>query len=356
MLNRLKKSPVSRIAIDPGAFRTRFYSATEGLLLDQPSIAALEMDHPLGGSTSVSTFGDLAAEILMTGIDGYKEVQPVQSDMRNDLGLRIKMLGYFLDHAKHSRLIGRAPEISLVLPHHCDEKTSDQLQQTCRAAGAVKVDIQDASLAAFYSTGLDHSEPCVMLDFGATATRLIAVANGEVVLCQHLDCGGEEIDKSIITGLLERFGLQITSESARQIKHSIAAATRHSFVQCTKNSCQVNCLSVKTNTKTEFRVNSETISEILQPVLEELTNSIKLAFGAIDSKLKDAAYETGIRLHGGGAMLSRIDQLVMSATDLPVEVVKRPLTSSVRGAASTMVDEQTAVELIDPRELASCSF
>ena len=81
MLNRLKKSPVSRIAIDPGAFRTRFYSATEGLLLDQPSIAALEMDHPLGGSASVSTFGDLAAEILMTGIDGYKEVQPVQSDI-----------------------------------------------------------------------------------------------------------------------------------------------------------------------------------------------------------------------------------------------------------------------------------
>ena len=122
MLKRRKKSPVSRIAIDPGAFRTRFYSATEGLLLDQPSIAALDMDHQLGGSTSVSTFGDQAADILMSRVDGYREVQPVQSDMRNDLGLRLKMLGHFLDQARLTGLTGRAPEVSLLLPHHCDAK------------------------------------------------------------------------------------------------------------------------------------------------------------------------------------------------------------------------------------------
>ena len=356
MLKRRKKNPGSRIAIDPGAYRTRFYSATEGLLLDQPSIAALDMDHPLGGASSVSAFGEQAAEILMNGVDGYREVKPVQSDIRNDLGLRSKMLGYFLDHARRSGLTGEAPEISLLLPHHCDAKTSARLQQTCHAAGAVKVDVQDASLAAFYSTGLDKSESCVMIDFGATASRLIAVANAEVVHCQSLIGGGDAIDKAIIAGLLARFELQITSEGARHIKHNIAAATRQSFVQCTRNSCQVNCLSVKTNTMREFRVSSDTISEILQPVLDELTHSIRLAFGAIDSTIKDAAYENGIRLYGGGAMLPRIDQLVMAATDLPVEVVKRPLTWSARGAASTMIDQQSSVELIDPHDLAPCTI
>jgi len=322
MLKRRKQSPVSRIAIDPGAFHTRFYSATEGLLLDQPSIGALDMDHPLGGSTSVSAFGDQAAEILMSGVDGYREVQPVQSDMRNDLGLRLKMLGHFLEQARHSGVTGKAPEISLLLPHHCDAKTSARLQQTLIAAGAAKVDVQNAALAAFNSTGLSKNESCVMIDFGATSTRLI-----------------------------NRFGLQITGESAQHVKHSIAAATRQSLVQCTRNSCQITGLSVKTNSQTEFRVRSETMSELLQPVLEDLTNSIRLAFGAIDSRIKDAAYETGIRLYGGGAMLSRIDQLVMSATDLPVVVAKRPLTWSVRGAASTMLDELTTVELIDPYDL-----
>ena len=356
MLKRRRKNPGSRFAVDPGAFRTRFYSATEGLLLDQPSVAALDMDHPLGGSASVSAFGEEAAEILTNGVDRYRAVQPVQSDLHNDLGLRIKMLGYFLDHAKRSGLTGKAPEISLVLPHHCDAETSARLQQICHTTGAVKVEVQDASLAAFNSTGLDKSDSCVMIDFGATASRLIAVADGEVVHCQSLPCGGDAIDQSIITGLLERFELQATSDAARHIKHNIAAATRQSIVQCSRNSCQVNCLSVKSNTLTEFRVGSETISEILQPLLDEFTHSIRLAFGSIDSKIKDAAYENGIRLFGGGAMLPRIDQLVMSATDLPVEIVKRPLTWSARGAASTMLDKEAEVELIDPNDLAACTI
>jgi len=261
------------------------------------------------------------------------------------------VLGHFLEQARHSGVTGKAPEISLLLPHHCDAKTSARLQQTLIAAGAAKVDVQNAALAAFNSTGLSKNESCVMIDFGATSTRLIAIANGEVAYCQCLPCGGDAIDKAIISGMLNRFGLQITGESAQHVKHSIAAATRQSLVQCTRNSCQITGLSVKTNSQTEFRVRSETMSELLQPALEDLTNSIRLAFGAIDSRIKDAAYETGIRLYGGGAMLSRIDQLVMSATDLPVVVAKRPLTWSVRGAASTMLDELTTVELIDPHDL-----
>jgi len=95
MLNRRKQ--------DPGAFRTRFYSATDGLLLDQPSIAALDMDHPLGGSSAVSTFGDPAEELLNNPVDGFKTVHPVQSDANNDLGLKVKNAGLFSRQSKTIR-------------------------------------------------------------------------------------------------------------------------------------------------------------------------------------------------------------------------------------------------------------
>lgn len=352
MLNRRKQRTPSRFAIDLGAFRTRFYSATDGLLLDQPSIAALDMDHPLGGSSAVSTFGDKAEDLLNNPIDGLKTVHPVQSDANNDLGLKLKMLGYFLDKAKRSGVTNKRPEVSLVLPHHIDEKTSHQLLNTCIAAGVTTVEVHDAALAAYYGAGLDQkgldkTEPCVLIDFGATGSRLIAVVNGNVIHYQKLSCGGDAIDNAIVAGMLQQFDLQITDDTAQKIKHSVAAATPQSFVQCTRNSCQVNCLSVKTNTPTRFRVSSSTISEMLQPLLAELTNSIRFAFAAIDNTIKDAAYETGIRLCGGGAMLSRMDQLVMSATDLPVEVVNRPLTCSVRGAASKMITEQPPVDLVE---------
>lgn len=340
MFSRKKNQPVSQFAIDPGAFHTRFCSPTEGLLLDQPSIAALDMDHPIGGSKAIESFGDQADELISSGLDGLRPIQPIQSDRHNELGLSAKMLGFFLSHARRSGLIGKYPEILLMQSHDCSSRVSAQLQAVCKQSGARKVRVLDAALAAFYATGLKQSAPCIMIDFGATESRIFAIDSGDVVHYQSLPCGGDALDTAIATGLLERFSVQVSDESARDIKHCVAAATPQSMVRCTRKSCQIDCLSVKTNTIKPFRVSSETINQILTPTLQTLSDSIRAVLENIDKPLKDAAYETGIQICGGGALLPRLDQLVMTATNLPVELVRRPLNSNIRGAASSMTEEQ----------------
>ncbi len=348
MLNRRKSYPQDRLAIDLGAYHTRFYSATDGLLVDEPSIGALDIDHPLGGESAVVAFGHNAAERIESNPGQLRSVHPLQSDRHNDLGLSRKMLAHFLSTATRSGLIKKGPEISLVLPHQCDVNTASQLLQTCIGAGALKADYQDAAITAFLGTALDHSKPGVVIDFGATHSRLFAIADNQVQFHQTLSCGGDAIDQAIIKGLLERFDLQVSEAGAREVKHRVGAATEQSIVQHSRQSFQLNCLSLATNTNTQFRIGSETISLILQPMLQQLTHSIRLAFAAVDTHIKNHAFENGIQLCGGGALLSRIDQLVMEATDLPVVVVNRPLTCSVRGAASQMVDAVAPLELTEP--------
>ncbi len=340
MFSRQKNNAAKRFAIDPGAFRTRFYSANRGLLLDQPSIATLDMDHPIGGSKAVVKFGDEAEAVNSQGLDGLRKIRPVQFDQRNDLGLSAKMLSYFLNQATQSGLTSKTTEILLLQHHDCSQSISRQLQKACRASGAKNIQVIDAALAAFYSTELTESDPCIMIDFGTTATRVFAVAGGEVLHYQNLSCGGDAIDQAIAAGLLERFSLQVSEDTAREIKHSVAAATPQSIIQCTRSSCQVDCLSVKTNTMTRFRISSETINDILQPTLARLSSEITTALSRFDSSITQTAYETGIRITGGGALLPRMDQLVIAATGLPVESIRRPLNSSVRGAASTMVEDE----------------
>lgn len=338
MFSRPKKDVAKRFAIDLGAYRTRFYSANRGLLLDQPSVATLDMDHPTGGSKAVINFGDQAEAVHSQGLDGLRTIRPVQFDQRNDLGLSTKMLSYFLSHAVESGMTSSASDILLLTRHDCPEIQSLRWQKTCKDAGARNISTQDAALSAFYSTGLTDADPCIMIDFGATGSRLFALADAKVVHYHSLSFGGDAIDNAIATGLLERFSLQVSADTAREVKHNVAAATPQSIVKCTRSSCQVDCLSVKTNTTTTFRVSSETINEILQPTLRTLSNEIKSAVSDIDSSLRDTAYETGIRITGGGALLPRIDQLVIAATGLPVEAVRRPLNGNVRGAASTMIE------------------
>jgi len=322
MLRRKKTNAACQFAIDSGAFYTRFYSTTHGLLFEQPSIAVLDMDHPIGGSKAVNSFGDEAEALIQRELDGLRSINPVQSDQHNDLGLRAKMLCYFLAATTRAGVISRSPSISLMLNQDCSPITRARLSHACTTAGARSIEIQDAATAAFYGTQLASSQPCIMIDFGASGSRMFAIENGKVVHQQNLFCGGDAFDSAIVDGMLERFNLFISNSRAREI-----------------DSQQVDCLSVKTNTMTRFTVSSTTVNQLLQPTLEKLSQSISIGLSHIDNSLKDAAYETGIKICGGGALLSRIcgggallsrmDQLVMAATES-----WRPLTCRLKSCAS----------------------
>ena len=347
MLQRRKHKAPDCIAIDLGAFHTRLYSPTEGLLLDEPSVGVLDMDHQVPGAAAVGPFGHLATGML-AGQENLRLVQPLQSDGHNPLGLSKKMLGYFIASAKKANLIDSIPSINLLLPHGYTEQDRQELTQTCINAGVLNVFTHDPAMATFLGAQLDKSEPAIIIDFGATGSRLIAIANNEVRYCQSLCCGGDAIDKAISEGLQERFEIQITPEDARNIKHRIAAATAHPFVNRSRNTCQIQCLSIPTNKTTQFRIGSDTVSEILQPLLDELMLSIRHAFSSVEPDIKDAVFNTAIQLCGGGALFPRIDQLVMEATNLPVEIINRPMTCVVRGAASIFTEKVKPLELTEP--------
>ncbi len=341
MFRRQKNNAARQIAVDLGAYRTRFYAPVEGLLLDQPSVALQDMDHPIGGIEALTHFGDQAELLAAQGLDGMRLIQPVQSDQHNDLGLSAAMLTHFLKQARQAGLISKSTEVILMLPNDTGDSTIQSLQHGCNTAGMASVAVQCAETAALHATDLNPADPCILLDFGATSSRIFAVENDKVIYSRNLSCGGDTLDQTIASGMVERFSLYISNETARQIKHSVAAATPHSLVRCTSTSCKVNCLSVKTNSITTFRISSDTVNQILQPTLAALAESIKSAVAEIDSTVRDAANENGTRICGGGAMLPRMDQLVLTAADLPVQIVRRPQNSNVRGAAATLIDADT---------------
>ena len=115
---------------------------------------------------------------------------------------------------------------------------------------------------------------------------------------------------------------------------------------------QISGLSIQNNASARISIDTNTISQILKRTLYNLHYSIRLAFASLDPDIKDAAYQSAIQLCGGGAQLSRIDQLVMHATNLPVEIVNRPTTCSVRGAAAIAATPKANAKLPEIPEIA----
>jgi len=342
----------NRIAIDLGACRSRFFSSSKGIVLDQPSVAALDTDHPVGGTRAVEIYGDTVGELLTDRADNLRRIYPVKSDSYNELGHSAKMLAHFLRSTQHSGMIDKSTELLLIPSHELNPTTYAQYLSACVTTGFNKLEVCDPTLAALFGLKIDRDDPCIYVDIGASSTRIYTANDNQLQHHQTLMIGGDLIDQTIRDGLYDKFRLLITDEQATKLKHQIGAATKRSLFQHKTTTEQMDCLSLHTNLPTQITLNSNTISELLQPLMNNFSNAIAQIVGSIDPHIRAAAGHNAVQLLGGGALLRRIDQLFMAATHLPVEIVDFAETCTVRGAAlgaaagakSTMMTENEPIE------------
>lgn len=350
MIYRRKKSAPGRVAIDLGAYHTRIFSETDGLILDEPSIGLLDMDHPQTGASALSRFGNVAREIFESAPSGKRLVSPLQSDSINNLGYCPKMLSYFINQAKHDGLLAKTPIIVLVTPPGIEARLTEQLRHACFTAGASRVHLADNSIATALGAGLQIEQPhaSLLLDFGARDARLYAFANNETIATSLLACGGDLLDQKLADGIREHFGIHISNATATDTKHRVGSAMPANYSHRLRNSCQVQGLAIDENIDTHFSLSTETACTILQPALKQAAASINQAILDLPTYYQNQIKETGVLLTGGGAQLTQIDQLVMEACDLPVEIANRPLSTAARGGGRILESMHGSVEKTTP--------
>jgi len=345
MLNRRHQQRPDHVAIDLGGSHTRFYSADKGLILDEPSVTAIDMDHPHGGATAAGSFGNLALKHIEEDTGNLRLIHPLQADLHNDTGLTEKMLNQFITTAVKSRAISRAYEVELVPPANIGQRKLQNILDTCLHAGATDVKVCDFSTATHNASRIDNIEPGVVIDFGARGSRLIACDTDTHII--PLAFGGDQIDATIANGMRITYDLLVSMPEAQIIKHRIAAATPNSLFSNARTTHLTHAVDIKRNEHTQFRIGSDTISHMLVPLFDNLAQSVRGAINSLPARLIDRAIENGIQLCGGGANLARLDQLLMDTTDLPVQVIKRPQTSIVRGAVKTNFAESFDPQLLE---------
>lgn len=333
MLKRNKQKAPGKISVDPGAFRVRLHTESQGLILDEPSTGLLDMEANEPGPRALIRFGHSALDAHRKKPDGTRLIGPLQSDCVNNIGYSPRMLGHFLRRARASGLMAKAPMVLLALPENLTELQRDQLRHSCLTAGASRVHSVDGAIATALGAGLDPETetPSVLIDFGARSARLFAYADNEVVAASTLHCGGDQLDQTIVNGVMQKFDIRISDQEAQNCKHRVGCALPPGENHRLRNSCQATGYSVNNNEEIHFQLSTEDAQEMLKPELDHLVTSIRNAVGKLPLWIQDVVEYEGITLTGGGALLPQIDKLVMQASDLPVEIANRPLSGAARG-------------------------
>lgn len=350
MLKRRKALSPSRISIDPGGYHTRLFSETDGLILDEPSIGLLDMDHQHSGALAVNRYGIVAADRFESRPSGKRLISPLQSDCINNVGHCPRMLSYFLQQARQEGLISKSPIVLLALPSDITELQTDQLRHTCFTSGASRVHLVDNGIATALGAGLDidRATPSLLIDFGARGARLYAYVDDEIVASANIPCGGDLLTEKLAEGIREHFGIHVTDITAQETKHRVGSAMLSTNSHRLRNSCQVQGLAINENFDTQFSLSTDNAFEILEPTLQLAANAIRTAIQALPLHFRDHLKDSGITLTGGGVQLAQIDQLVMEAADLPVEIANRPFSTAARGGGQMLERIHGTLEIPEP--------
>lgn len=329
MLNRLRRWLCPDLAIDLGTANTLVAIQGRGIVLDEPSVVALQKGtrRLLGKGTAV---GKLAKQMLGRTPDSITAVRPLQDGVITDFELCEAMLRYFIRKALQ-KSHGLRPRVVIAVPGSITPVEKRAVFNSAERAGAGEVFLIPESKAAGIGAGLPISEPMASMvcDIGGGTTDVAIFSLADIVSGRSIRIAGDEMDEAIVEYMRQNFSLRIGVQTAEQIKIDIGSA----YPLDQELTAEVRGRDTISGVPRKATVTSEEVREALREPLAAILGCIKIVIEQCNPELVADLVDNGIVLTGGGALLRGLDLLMSEQLNVPVRVAEDPLTTVARGTA-----------------------
>ena len=315
------------IAIDLGTANTLIYARGEGIVLDEPSIVALNQNN-----VPVTT-GHEARLMHEKTHRNIRTVRPLRDGVIADFEVAEHMIRGMIKKVK-MKWYSSTRQMVICVPSGITEVERRAVRDSAEHAGAKEVYLVDEPMAAAIGIGLDVHEPVgsMIVDIGGGTTEIAVIALSGIVYAQSVRLGGDELNDDIINYFRRNHNLLIGERTAEKIKCEIgsAAPLDEELEMITKGRDLVN--GVPRTRHITSKDAREAIAESVNTIVESKTKSLEQTPPELSADILDR----GIMLTGGGALLKNLDKLIMETTDLPVHIAEDPLTAVVRGTGAIL--------------------
>lgn len=317
------------IAIDLGTANTLIYSRGEGIVLNEPSIVALNsQNEPVATGHEARLMHEKTHKNIRT-------VRPLRDGVIADFEVAEQMIRGMIDKVK-MKWYSSTRQMVVCVPSGITEVERRAVRDSAEHAGAKEVHLVDEPMAAAIGIGLNVHEPIgnMIVDIGGGTTEIAVIALSGIVYAQSVRLGGDELNDDIINYFRRNHNLLIGERTAEKIKCEIgsAAPLDEELDMETKGRDLVNGVPrIRHVSSKDVR---EAISESVNTIVESITKSLEQTPPELSADILDR----GIMLTGGGAKLKNLDKLIIETTDLPVHIAEDPLTAVVRGTGAILED------------------
>jgi rod shape-determining protein MreB len=327
MLQRLLQNFRCDLAVDLGTTNTLVAIPGEGLVLDEPSVVAV--DHLSGKILSGGdTVGHMARQMQGRTPQRISIVRPLAGGVVTDFVLCEAMLRYFLRKAQPSgwRL---KPQVLVGVPGSITPVEKRAVFNSVQRAGARMVWVMPEAKAAAIGAGLPIAEPLASMvcNVGGGTTEVAVMSLGDTVAAESVRTGGDRMDRAIADYLRRRYSLRIGLPAAEHLRIEIGSA----FPLEEELVAEISGADAVSGLPRRATISSEEVRHALEDPLEEIVNALRTTLDQCSPDLAADLMQHGMVLCGGGGLLRRTDRFLAERTGVPVRLDSQPLATVVKG-------------------------
>ncbi|MFJ3085287.1 rod shape-determining protein [Streptomyces sp. NPDC086838] len=330
------------VAVDLGAARTRVYVKGPGLVVDEPSVAAVNTR-----TGSLIAVGALAEQMTGRTPDYIRVARPVSGGTVVDIEMAQRMLRHLLGE-KLRRQLRRKPWLraAACTPHDSDPLARRATVETLVGLGARRVELVDTLVAAAVGSGLPVEQPTatMIMVCGAATTQIAVLSLGSIVTAVRLPVGGDAIDHAVIQHLRQHHELMLPSQSVRPLQLALSGTGLTARGPAVT---EIHGRDVATGLARSVEVDTAAVRQAIHRPLTAVLDGVGKVLRDCPPDLVADLADCGIMMVGGSALMPGLDQMLRDATGVPVHIAEQPDTCAIRGLGA-MLEGEISPMVLDP--------
>ncbi|HET8559537.1 MAG TPA: rod shape-determining protein [Marmoricola sp.] len=325
------------MAVDLGTANTLVYVRGKGVLLDEPSVVALNST-----TGEILAVGHEAKRMLGRTPDNITAIRPLKDGVIADFEATEQMLRFFIQQVHRRRYFAK-PRLVICVPSGITAVEQRAVKEAGYQAGARRVYIVEEPMAAAIGASLPVHEATgnMIVDIGGGTTEVAVISLGGIVTSLSIRTAGDELDQAIIAWMKKEYSLMLGERTAEEIKMTLGSA----FPLPQEPEAEIRGRDMVSGLPRTVVVSSAEVRQALEEPLHAIIDAVRVTLDQTPPELAGDIMDRGLVLTGGGALLRGLDERLRHETGMPVHVAEEPLHSVAMGSGKC-VEEFEALQQV----------
>ncbi|MBF0705274.1 MULTISPECIES: rod shape-determining protein [Bacillaceae] len=311
------------IGIDLGTANVLIYVKGRGIVLDEPSVVALDT-----GTGRALAVGEEARQMVGRTPGNIVATRPLKDGVIADFDITEVMLRHFLNKINVKSFLSK-PRILICTPTNITSVEKKAIKEAAEKSGGKQIFLEEEPKVAAIGAGMDIFQPSgnMVVDIGGGTTDIAVLSMGDIVTASSIKMAGDKFDYEILDYIKKTYKLLIGERTAEQIKINVATV----FPGGRKEELDIRGRDMVSGLPRTITVKSDEIQQALQEPITHMVMAAKSVLERTPPELSADIIDRGVIMTGGGALLHGIDQLFAEELMVPVLIAEEPMSCVAKG-------------------------